>query len=270
MLSDSPAGYWRLGELTGTTAANAVSGGASGTYQNGVVLGRPGSLLGDPDSSAGFDGGNDKVSMGDPANGSLDFGTQDFTVEAWIRPTANDERAVVTKRPYGTPQPPYWQFTVTDDPNHTGQIRANVFDGTMSLQAYGPPFRVDDGAWHYVVIVFDRDAGITIYVDGASTFKPGAFVGSISSNGEFLLGKAGGYGNYKGDLDEVAVYPAILPVARVNAHYTASGRLGPSGIGVAGNRAFSSLGLFHSWQRASRRAATPAQQRRQSRAKARR
>ena len=131
-----------------------------------------------------FDGGDDRVNMGDPADGSLDFGTGDFTAEAWVRATGNNERAVFSKKPTGT-NVPYWQATVTDDGSQTGRIRVNVFDGVVARQAYGPAVRVDDAIWHHVVVAFDRDAGITVYVDGHSTFTPGACTGDLSGTGEF-------------------------------------------------------------------------------------
>jgi hypothetical protein len=38
------------------------------------------------------------VSVSNPADGSLDFGTADFTVEAWIKTTVHGERTVISKR----------------------------------------------------------------------------------------------------------------------------------------------------------------------------
>jgi Concanavalin A-like lectin/glucanases superfamily len=207
--------------------------------------------------------------MGDPTDGSLDFGSGDFTVEAWVRGTANDERSVVTKRPYGTPQPPYWQFTITDDSGHTGQIRANIFDGAASLQAYGPTVRTDDGLFHHVVVVFDRDAGISVFVDGVGKFTAGAVTGSVSSAGEFLLGKAGGYAYFKGDLDEVAVYPTSLSAARVNAHYAAArGIFGPGRMEDAD--LFSAVRALQTGALRAGRTAKRPYRIRQSRARARR
>ncbi len=83
--------------------------------------------------------------MGDPADGSLDLGTDDFSAEAWVKTNANGERTIISKRPLGTPTPPHWQLTVTDDPGHVGEIRVNIFDGTVTRQVYGPPLRVDNG-----------------------------------------------------------------------------------------------------------------------------
>jgi Concanavalin A-like lectin/glucanases superfamily len=217
VLADNPVGYWRLGEASGTVAA-AAAGATAGAYQGGVTLGAIGALAGDPNTAAGFDGIDDKVAMGDPASGALDFGTGDFSVEAWAKTAANGERAIVSKRASG----PYWQVTVTDDPGHTGEIRTNVLAGS-TREVYGPAVRVDDGAWHHVVVVFDRDTGITVYVDGNGRFTAGAFTDTVDNAGPFLIGKSTGYGYHSGQIDEVAVYATALSAVRVQAH-NAAGR----------------------------------------------
>jgi hypothetical protein len=216
--ADSPSGYWRLGESSGTSAADQT-GANPGTYDSGVTLGVLGALTGDANTAARFDGRDDRVNMGDPANGSLDFGTGDFTVEAWVKTTVNGEQAIVSKRA-ATTGTPFWQLTVTNDPGHDGEIRVNVLAGG-TLEVYGPARRVDDGAWHHVAVVFDRDTGLTIHVDGLSVFRPGAASGDVGNAGPFLVGKSTGYNYFKGDLDEVAVYRAALSAARIQAHYAA-------------------------------------------------
>jgi hypothetical protein len=217
-MSDLPRGYWRLGEQNGTNAADML-GAAPGTYLSGAVLGVPGALAGDADTAVRLDGSDDRVSMGDPADGGLDFGAGDFSVEAWVKTTLNGERTVVSKRPSTGP---YWQFTVTDDSGHAGQIRVNASDGTVTRQAYGPAVRVDNGSWHHVVVVFDRDTCIVVHVDGQSSATAAPLPGDLSSSGPFLVGKATGYGYFSGEIDEVAVYPAALPPARVAAHFAAA------------------------------------------------
>ena len=162
--------------------------------------------------------------MGDPASGALDFGMGDFSAEAWVRATANDERAIFAKRPYGT-SIPFWQATVTHDGSQIGRIRVNMSDGVTSVQVYGPAVRVDDSNWHHLVVAFDRDFGITIYVDGVAQSTAGTVAGDLSNTGEFLIGKSPGYSHFKGGLDEVAIYPTLLSAERVQAHYSA-GRQG--------------------------------------------
>jgi hypothetical protein len=130
----------------------------------------------------------------------------------------NGEQAIASKRASSTP--PYWQFTVTNDPGHDGEIRVNIYAGG-SIEVYGPAKRVDDGAWHHVVVVFDREVGVTVFVDGASVLRPGTATGDVGNTGPFLVGKSTGYNHFKGDLDDVAVYRSALPATRVQVHYAA-------------------------------------------------
>ena len=195
-------------------------GGAPGNYRNGVTLGTPGALAGDTNKSARFDGKDDLIGMSDPSSGVLDFGTGDFTIEAWVKATADNERAIISKRVFFSEQP-YWEVTVTDDGQHKGEIRAVASNGSVVRLAYGPAIRVDkDGLWHHVVVLFDRDFGITIYVDGVSRTTTGAFTGDISNSAELLVGKSSSFfiPYFKGDLDEVSLYSKLLTPARIQAH----------------------------------------------------
>jgi hypothetical protein len=174
----------------------------------------------DADTAARFDGGNDKVAVPDPANGSLDFGVDDFTVEVWTKPIASDERTIVSKRS-ATAGEPYWELTVTDDPDYNGKIRAIYFDGTNTRTAYSTN-GVLGGAWHHVIAWFDRDTGITLWVDGVTNLVPLAMTPDVSNTGQVEIGKAATHPYYKGDLDEVALYAGLLPVARAQAHRDAA------------------------------------------------
>jgi hypothetical protein len=216
--ADSPRAYWRLGEATGTVAAED-QGRANGTYVSGVTLGVAAATH-DADTAARFDGGNDRVGVPDPVDGSLDFGVADFTIEAWLKPTATDERVIVSKRT-GTTAAPYWVLTVTDDPNHNGQIRAVYFDGTSTRTAYSAN-GVVDGNWHHLVVWFDRDSGITISVDGTTKFTALAMTPDVSNTAEVWIGKGPNNPYFKGDLDEVALYAGLLPLERIQAHAAAA------------------------------------------------
>lgn len=226
--ADNPRAYWRLGETSGTLADDAV-GIANGQYRNGVVLGSLGALFGDANKAARFDGTDDLIGMSDPASGVLDIGTGDFSIESWVKATANNERVLISKRVFVSNQP-FWDVSVSDDAGHVGEIRIQLWtggsgnngnNGTLRT-AFGPAIRVDNNAWHHVVLLLDRDTGITIYVDGVARFTAGAFTGNMGNTGEFLLGKSTNLfaPYYKGDLDEVALYGQLLTPARVQAHYT--------------------------------------------------
>jgi Concanavalin A-like lectin/glucanases superfamily len=214
--ADAPAAYWRLGELSGTAMLEDQAR-ANGTYSGGVVLGVD-PAINDANRAARFDGGNDKGSV--PDNSSLDFGTDDFTVEAWVKTTFSGERAVVAKRSLATSEP-YWAVTVTDDSHHDGQIRAAYFDGTNVRQAYST-VGVLDGAWHHVAVWFDRDAGVTISIDGVSASTALAIAPDVSNTGTIEIGKGPTHNYFKGDLDEVALYRGLVPAERIAAHRAAA------------------------------------------------
>ena len=217
VMADNPAGYWRLGEASGITAFDETSGGNAGAYLQAVTLGVPGALATELNSAARFDGGSGRVSVTDPASGALDVDTGDFTIEAWVKTTLNGERAIVSKRDATR----YWQVTVTDDGSHTGQLRMNLFDGVVSREVYSL-HRVDNGAWHHIVILVDRDAGVRFFVDGLNSgFTVAPVPGDLGNAAPFMVAKSSGYANLNGDVDEVSLYKSLLPVSRVQAHYYA-------------------------------------------------
>jgi hypothetical protein len=220
--ADAPVGFWRLGLLDLDTFGVAVEdgGGApTGSYLGGVVLGVPAATH-DEDAAARFDGGNDMVRVGYNNPEALDFGTEDFTVEAWIKPSASDERVIASKRSSIAAEP-YWAVTVTDDSNHNGQIRAVFFDGTNTRTAYSSK-GVLDGAWHHVAVLFDRDSGITISVDGETKLTALAMTPTVTNSGQVLIGKGANNPYFKGDIDEVALYSGLLPLERIEAHLAAA------------------------------------------------
>ena len=69
---------------------------------------------------------------------------------------------------------------------------------------------------------YDRDAGITISVDGVTTFTALAIAPDVSNTGTVEIGKAPTHNYFKGDLDEVALYGGLVPVARIAAHRAAA------------------------------------------------
>ena len=84
VLADSPASYWRLGERSGTVAADSA-GSNPGTIKSGVTLGQPGAITADTDTAMGFNGSTGYVSV--PNSSSLNF-SGDFSLEAWALPSA--------------------------------------------------------------------------------------------------------------------------------------------------------------------------------------
>lgn len=233
VMADHPSGYWRLEESDGATTAVDASGyGRNGTYR-GVYLGVDGPLGADDETSASFDAAFDSYNSDDmfvPNTAALDFSDGDFSVEAWVRTTDTDGGRVIVAQ--SDMVAPYWSITTGAD----GRIHAMVQDGGGILiqRATGPAVTTNDGGWHHVVVTFDRGEDATktqIYVDGvlAETTARSRIVpdGRIPTEEwdsiGVHVGDSPGAPDFKGEIDEVAVYPFILSAARVKAHLDAVG-----------------------------------------------
>ena len=235
---DAPLGYWRLGETTGTTAADSkktgtLNPGLPGTYFGGVTLGQSGALTGDANSSAGFDGINDYVEINNKT--AFDSISTAVTVEAWVK-TA------------GWSKP--WEALVTKGDSSWRLSRYNAsrqvaFDTTSSIAANGSQSLpgisiIDDNRWHHLVGVYDGVAKY-LYVDGIlEAFTPyreslaqNTFAVRIGENAQ----ATGRY--FKGQIDEVALYARALTPLQVLTHYRAGGG---SGLNAGLRYAFPGLG----------------------------
>ncbi|MGH2854497.1 MAG: hypothetical protein ACRDLF_09965, partial [Solirubrobacteraceae bacterium] len=74
------AHFWPMGEGSGETSFADIIGGANAEVLGGVTLGEPGGLIGDPSTSALFNGSSGA------ARASIDLsGTHELTVEFWMK-----------------------------------------------------------------------------------------------------------------------------------------------------------------------------------------
>ena len=138
------AGYWRLGETSGTAAADASGRTGSGSYLGGPALGAPGALHADGDRAGRFDGADDELQVG---------GAGAATLEGWF----------------------FWESGVAlmrDSTSSAGWILAFDSGGRVAYRAGGTTVTtalttaaVRDG-WHHVVLTA-TGAGTALYVDGA-------------------------------------------------------------------------------------------------------
>jgi RHS repeat-associated protein len=212
VLQDSPNGFWRLGEQSGTTATDSSTGLHNGSYSaGGVTLAQAGALPADPDSSAAFSGASSFASVPGVANFS-----GAFTIEAWVKSAAiQSDRGIAGKwRSVGEASPGGAMLWINASGNYAlvaTNTPANYLNATV-----GPI----PGAWEHIVATYDGTT-MRLYRDG-SLIASKAFTGSIGSpTVPFEIGRYAGVNttNFNGRLDEVAVYPAALSGARVLAHY---------------------------------------------------
>src|SRR3989449_531 len=219
--ADHPAGYWRLGEPAGATAAADASGNAvTGSYDSGVTLGQPGAIAGD--SAAGFASGGAVVL---PAVSGLDLRAA-FSVEAWVRPSvAAQNGGIFEKTVGGAVNSQYMLFL------ESGALKFRVRAAGGLVPVDGPALPV--GSWSHVVGTFDGTT-LRLYVNGALAGSTPASPLSGGS-GPSYIGRLGqNIYPFQGTLDEVAVFPVALAAERVRAHWVGGVALRVSASATAG------------------------------------
>jgi len=215
VLADGPTSYWRLGEASGTTLADAA-GTNPGSAKGGLTLGVAGALGSDPDTAVGLGSNSAYVSVGNAAN--LNF-VADFSVEAWAKPTVVNGTSGAVVHKGGPSGYSVWQYRLAL--TSAKQWRGTVFVGNSAITVTAPGSATT--AWTHLVMT---KAGTTLrlYVNGVQVAS--ATVGGTlnTSTGILAIGRTGASSAdyFNGVVDEVAVYPAALSATRVAAHFSAA------------------------------------------------
>lgn len=203
VLADSPVSYFRLGELTGSTAVDE-GGTSNGTYAGGYGLGAAGALANDPDTAVEFDGASARVNVPDAPALQLSTGV---SIEAWVRPdTVAGDRWILNKGSH-------YRLYILDSTTYFGirtpaGIDLNVATTLTTI-----------GSWQHLVGTFNGST-MVLYRNGENvaeasfteTIRTGTepmFIGALDDNTAF----------FDGGIDEVAVYGEALSAARILTHY---------------------------------------------------
>jgi hypothetical protein len=204
--ADVPAGYWRLGEVSGWAVADAA-GENGGTYVGSPTLGLVGALARDANTAVDFDGLTQQLTLSQ----DVSFGSGNFTIEAWFKTTAGG--TIWRSGDSGTGRA-YADLALSG-----GKLRGTV-KGSSTLTLTSPS-SYQDGAWHQGV--FTRSgSSFTLYADGASVATASGSVGDLDGGAAATIIGATSSGSWFGGvLDEVAAYKTALSSTRVLAHYNA-------------------------------------------------
>lgn len=216
VLADSPLGYWRVADGSGTTALDASANARHATYSiSGVTYGRAGALVAQPNAAVRFTAPAGQVG-GLVLPSTIAPWSGDFSVEAWVRPHA------------AAPTGAYASIFVWETYPSTGfrlgwmsNLRPRFWTtetgGSTSLEASAPLSLSD----YKHVVVTRAGSSLRVYLDGvevASTTTLG-YVAPPAS-GFNCFGACEGIAA-DADYDELAVYGSALSAARVRAHFMA-------------------------------------------------
>jgi hypothetical protein len=215
VLTDSPRAYWRLGEASGTSAADASGNNRTGSYQNAPTLGAQGALAGDANSAVGFNGADEFVNV--PYNAALNPAS--FTVEAWAYVTGGQGtfRSLVTSRDFAPGNAR--GFVLYAAPDNTWQFWTGSGDWNI---VYGPAVVLNQ--WTHIVATHDGTTA-RLYVNGIlAASKAMGYTQNAQRPLRIATGKSEAAAQYflPGRVDEVAVYASALSAARVQAHHAAA------------------------------------------------
>ncbi len=220
LAADAPLRYYRLDEASGTTAYDVGGGCQHGAYVGGPTLGVAGAISGDPDTAITLSGSSQYVNL--PTTG-LPTGANPFTVEAWIKITANptsNVRSIVFIGAIGSNSAAVLAL------NTSGQLYAFLWTGAATT----PSGAISLNAWHHVAMTYTGTT-LACYLDGALVNSVAATAALSYGTGAAQIGAANGsatYTDFPGSVDEVVMYASALSSTRIAAHYSA-GHSGPTG-----------------------------------------
>lgn len=151
-----------------------------------------------------FDGTDDYVDCGE-GGGSLDFGTGDFTIAAWVKSTESQYRVIISK---GDVYDERGRGYMIQSNHH--HLRVVLQDGATHVLGETEGTQICDGSWHSIAVTFDRDVNAIYYVDGTIVKEVdiSTFTGSTSNsyNLEFARKEWQGVNYFfGGTIDEVRI-----------------------------------------------------------------
>lgn len=220
-VSEGLVSYWSFDQETveGKTVKDVWGS------NDGTIEGAPKLVKGKVGEGMEFNGSNQSVNVGDPVDGSLDFGARtDFTLEAWAFPIdSGASMRIIDKK---------------DDSDVGYMLEHNILDGFQPYanDGNGNASRVLEGMthfnqWVHVVGVFERKGDVELFVDGESVRSvPSDAQGreNIDNKSPFYIGRRSSGERWKGILDEIRVYNRVLSEEEIEQNFEARGGLAHS------------------------------------------
>jgi hypothetical protein len=219
---ETPIGYWRLGDTSGTSAVDASGNGHTGTYTGGFTLNQRSLCEAALDNGATlFNGSTGYVTIPDSAA----FDVTTMSVEAWIKTSYTALRQQIISRDNGSTNRQFqFRILADGDTSLVGYLQFGIFCPTFV--SFTAPVKIADGVPHHVVATYNG-AFVDIYVDGVRVLHTAETRTINTVNLALMIGAVTGPSAFfNGTIDEVAFYGYALSPAQVRARYQAgSGQL---------------------------------------------
>ncbi len=206
VLARQPVAYWRFDESAGPTAIDQA-GGHDAAYVDTAAIdfAQPGALAYEADRAIRITGSADLAVVADSAA----FRVEQFTAIAWVRPDwLSDHQFLALATTKGAFFDTAGFLIRTDVPAETIFLRVGV--GTGGLVSPALPLAVD--RWQMVAFSYAWDGAQSVLRasrDGAPWLASSAG-GRIGYDGVGELWIAPGSLNFRGSLDELALFDSVL------------------------------------------------------------
>ncbi len=207
VLGHAPAGYWSLGELTGSVAGDGA-GANAGVMAGGVTLGQAGALA-DASTAMRFDGATGYIQV-PHASGLQAAG--DLTLELWIHVSLAARQTLITKGYLR-------EFELTLETN--GTLNLYQGNGTVYSNVPSTAAAITAHTWQHVIVT--REAAtqtVRFFVNGVARGSGVSATTATAGTLPVSIGRSASHNQYvNGTLDEVAIYRDVLTPAQVATHY---------------------------------------------------
>jgi len=159
----------------------------------------------------------------------LNFGTGDFSVDAWISP-ANSFGGLIASK-IGPPNLGGWYVALQPAGGGNLELELGVSSGGTGLRWYTQNANIPPNSFTHIAVVAQRNAQPAFYIDGV------LFTGTIIASGGPIIppinvdnaislrlaGALPGATGYSGILDEVELFNRVLTAAEVSGIFAARG-----------------------------------------------
>ena len=218
-LSNDLVGYWKFNEKSvNTVSGNDVEDFSvnqnHGNEQGSVSMNAQGII----NRGFLFDGVDDSIDFAD----IHDLGLSDYSFSTWIKTTSNSSTAsyLLSKSRLASGNGRYGIGIIN--------CRVRVLIDLDASYLQDGNIQVCDDQWHHIVVVYDRDANMSLYIDNVLDFSLDISSGSLINANTSYPFRIGSYSDssatlpdrfFSGHIDEVAVWRRTLSEVEIKQLY---------------------------------------------------